>query len=112
MYCPKCRSEYEPGIVECADCRGGLVENLPVEPERGQLVLVFETDNPAEALVVESLLDSEKITHVSQNEMLQDFFGIGRLGPGYNPMIGLVRILVAQADEKKARQLLEEMRRA
>lgn len=31
MYCPKCRSEFREGFVECADCLVALVENLPPE---------------------------------------------------------------------------------
>ncbi len=29
MFCPKCKAEYEKGILECADCHVALVEQLP-----------------------------------------------------------------------------------
>jgi hypothetical protein len=112
MVCPKCRSEYEEGMTECADCRVALVDNLTIVPEAGELVPIFETADSAEAIVVKSLLESEHIYHVSQNEILQDFFGAGRVGAGYNSIIGLIRILVAKADKNKALRLLEEMRRS
>ena len=112
MVCPKCRAEYEDGMTECSDCRVALVDRLETVPEPGELVPVFETADPAEAIVVKSLLESERIYHVSQNEILQDFFGIGRIGAGSNSIIGQIRILVAKADKNKALRLLEEMRRS
>ena len=33
MFCPKCRTEYRPGIAVCADCGSELVEELPEENE-------------------------------------------------------------------------------
>jgi hypothetical protein len=112
MVCSKCRTEYEDGTTECSDCRVALVDKLAIVPEAGELVPVFETADSAEAIVVKSLLESERIYHVSQNEILQDFFGAGRVGAGYNSIIGLIRILVAKADKNKAVQILKEMRRS
>src|SRR4051812_16634520 len=30
-FCPTCRTEYRPGVTECADCHVALVDSLPPE---------------------------------------------------------------------------------
>jgi len=32
-WCPKCRTEYRPGVARCADCGSELIAALPTEPE-------------------------------------------------------------------------------
>ena len=35
MFCPRCRVEYRPGFVECADCRVPLTDSLPAPKTPG-----------------------------------------------------------------------------
>lgn len=43
MFCPKCKTEYEPGIEICADCGAELVEELVPETdeEESKIVNIF-----------------------------------------------------------------------
>ena len=67
---------------------------------------VFETGNPALIAVIESVLDDAQIEYGTSSENLQDLFGWGRLGAGYNYVIGPVKFFVAAEDEEEARALL------
>ena len=31
MFCPQCKTEYNPGAIQCADCGTALVEQLPTQ---------------------------------------------------------------------------------
>lgn len=37
-FCPKCKYEYEWGVGECADCGTKLVDTLPNEEEKNEVV--------------------------------------------------------------------------
>ncbi len=37
MWCPKCKTEYQDGITQCAECHTPLVEELPVEIDTSPL---------------------------------------------------------------------------
>lgn len=62
MWCPKCKTEYQPGIFVCADCGSQLVEEQPQE----------EVKNPG------YLLQEEEIQ--AQLEALENRENIGRTG--------------------------------
>lgn len=125
MFCPKCGAEYRNGFTKCSDCKIPLVLSLPLQPKPEQeqkpkqeqrpklqhvkLVDVFKTGNPATIAMVKSLLESAEIKYFVKNEGLQDLFVLGRLGIGFNPIIGPVEIWVKKEDEKDARKLLEEL---
>lgn len=111
MYCPKCSSEYRDGFTECATCNVSLVKKLPpkVEPDYIKFVTVYEAGDPAFISFAKSVLDSEGIKYFFNGEGLQDLFAAGRLGTGFNPVIGPVKIQVDQNDAEYAKQLLQQV---
>jgi hypothetical protein len=75
-YCPDCGNEYEPGITRCPDCERELVdesleeaddldeEELEDEPfldEDVQPVLLYQTNDPVGAEVLEEALKDQGI---------------------------------------------------
>lgn len=73
------------------------------------IVTVFETGNPALLAVVKSILDGAEIQYIIKGEQLQNLFGMGILGTGFNPLVGPVQIQVRREDEPTARELLAEI---
>lgn len=108
MFCPKCHSEFQEGITTCVDCEVGLVKHRPVEdkPEYVSFVTVYETGNPAIISFAKSILDSENIRYNMKGDGVQDLFGGGRIGTGFNPIFGPVQIQVDEKEASLARELL------
>lgn len=71
-------------------------------PDKDALVIVLETINPATAAVAKSLLENEGIPFHPQGEELQSAF--------VTPIAGPVRFQVRKSDEKRARELLKDLR--
>ena len=111
MYCPKCGTAYANGYVRCSHCGVALVSRSSKKSDSEELVTVFETGNPAELVVVKSILDSAHIPFLSQGEALQDLFGVGRIGAGFNPLIGRIKVQVAKRNRAKARELLKNLKK-
>jgi hypothetical protein len=116
MYCKSCRSEYRSGIERCSDCGAELLPgDLPDPPDLRlkepppDPVTVFTSRDPALLPVVRSILESEEVPFFVRGEELQDLFGIGRLGLGFNPIVGPIEIQVQAADAERARELLAEI---
>jgi hypothetical protein len=112
MLCPSCRSEFVEGIHLCPDCQVDLIQELSEQaseevPLTRDLVTLVETGNPFDVAVAESLLTEAEIPYWKQGDGLQDLFGGGRLGLGYNLLTGPVRIQVERQDLDQARKLLE-----
>jgi hypothetical protein len=110
MYCPTCGGEYRDGFVECAECGTELTEEPPA-PEAShpdaELVTVLESGDPAELAFVESLLQTAAIPYFMRGDALQDLFGLGRLGAGFNPIVGPVAVLVPAERESEALALIQ-----
>ncbi len=73
------------------------------------LVTVFETGHDGVIAVVKSLLDEAQIQYLAQGEGVQDLFGVGVVGVGFNPVTGPVQFKVMPEDEKYARELLKDV---
>jgi hypothetical protein len=110
MLCPECKAEYRPGFTECYDCSVNLVYELPPEelevehphvPFKGpeaDLVAVYSTYNPADAMLIKSLLDSEEIVHNFQGEMAK----------GVGVFIAPTMLFVAKGDARRVMELLQD----
>lgn len=116
MYCKSCRSEFLPGIERCSDCGAELLPgDLPDPPDLRlkepppDPVTVFTSRDPALFPVARSILEGEEVPFFVRGEELQDLFGIGRLGLGFNPIVGPIEIQVPAADAERARELLAEI---
>lgn len=114
MSCPSCGGEFRAGITECPDCRVPLVPgeadpHQPVHPPAYELVPVLETGNPALLAVAESVLTDAGIAFEKTGDGLQDLFGWGRVGTGFNLIVGPVVLAVRDRDADGARELLAEL---
>jgi len=75
-----------------------------------KLVTVFETGSEAVVAVVKSILDEAKIRYLASGEGVQDLFGVGVIGTGFNPITGPVEFKVMPEDEEYARELLKDIK--
>lgn len=74
-----------------------------------KLVTVFETGKEAVAAVVKSILDEAQIKYLAQGEGVQDLFGVGVIGTGFNPITGPVEFKVMPEDAEYAMELLKDI---
>jgi hypothetical protein len=111
MFCPKCKTEYTEGFTLCSTCNVPLVNEDPgpIESEFIKFVTVYETGDPATIAFVKSIFQSEGIKYYIKGEGLQDLFAGGRLGTGFNPVIGAAKIQVDENDVEKAKELLKQI---
>jgi hypothetical protein len=112
MICPKCHGEYREGFNWCVDCEVDLVDALPA-PEANasdrdqEYVTVLSSGDPALIPLVKSVLQDLGISYVEKGGLLQDLFGAGRVGLGFNPIVGPVEIQVASHDAEAALEALD-----
>jgi len=109
MYCPGCGAEYEAWAKECADCLLPLVDEVETQYQPNEWVTVFATGNPALIALAKSILEDAGIVYFAKGEGLQDLFGAGRLGVGFNAVIGPVEMQVAGKYFEEARMLLQDL---
>jgi hypothetical protein len=109
VFCPVCGDEYRAGFSRCADCDVDLVVNPPSEagpPQPFELATVLETGDQTLIAVAKSVLGSAGIPCIARNERLQNLFGWGSVGAGFNAAMGPIRLQVLKEDEDVARELL------
>jgi hypothetical protein len=73
-----------------------------------ELLTIFIPNNEAEHLIIKSLLENQGILTWSRNEHVQNLFGMGQLGTGYNYITGPVEIQINSKDLVKAENILSE----
>lgn len=75
-----------------------------------KLVNVFATGNEAVIAVVKSILDEAKIKYLVQGEGVENLFGVGVIGTGFNPITGPVIFKVMPEDAEYAGELLKDVK--
>ena len=106
MYCPECGADYWEGFTQCDECRVALQIEPPQEASRITFVPVLRSGNSVELAIAKSLLEQADIPYYAQGEALQDLFGLGCMGSGFNPLVGPVALQVDAVHLAEARQLL------
>ncbi|HQY19832.1 MAG TPA: DUF2007 domain-containing protein [Ignavibacteria bacterium] len=86
------------------------MDNAQQEKENHEkLVTVYETGNEAVVAVIKSVLDEAGIRYLAKGEGVQDLFGVGILGTGFNPITGPVQFRVMPEDQEYATELLKDI---
>lgn len=75
-----------------------------------KLVTVFRTGHEGIVAIVKSILDEAKIRYLAKGEHVQDLFGVGVLGTGFNPITGPVEFRVMPEDVEYAKELLKDIK--
>ncbi len=103
-YCPKCKSEYGPGIKTCPDCDVQLVDELS-KPSSRDTELVVVGAYPFESIAQQAklLLESNGIETVLSNEIMAQIDIIFVFADGG------VKVLVRGEDAQRAKEILAEL---
>jgi len=111
--CPLCAATVELSEPErsqktfvCPSC--GQEVDLRDNYDFDKLVTVFTPANEADRLLAMSALEGAGISAHSAAAVVQDLVGFGRLGTGFNPVTGPVKIQVLESDAERAREVLAE----
>ena len=73
------------------------------------LITIFESGNQGIIAIVKSILDDAEIPYIVNGENIQNLFGLGVIGTGFNIITGPIQIQVNREDEITARELLSEI---
>ena len=73
-----------------------------------KLVNLYKPKSEVEFSLISSLLEEAKIPFMVRNSEVQDLFGVGRIGTGYNFVTGPMIILVNENHFSKAREIISE----
>jgi hypothetical protein len=74
--------------------------------DESRLITVLTTGNQAIIAVAKSLLDDANITYFAKGEGLQNLFGFGTLGTGFNPIVGPIELQVEEHQAEEAKTIL------
>lgn len=105
MWCPKCGSEYVPGVYRCPDCDVDLVHTLPEEQKNPaidtdtEFIEVMNTYDAGVLTLVKSILDDVGIPYFIKGE--HSVYVFSHIYPA--------RVLVIKQEAEKARELLNAL---
>jgi hypothetical protein len=110
LICRHCGEPIHDSAEVCPHCGEEQpdVPGPPPEPNL-ELVPVFRTGDAGVIALAKSLLEGEGIEYMARGDGLQDLFGGGRLGGGFNYVVGPVEFVVRSDDALRARTLLRDL---
>lgn len=120
MKCQSCGSELVEATGPCSRCgeqaweADGTLgnpgeEGADSESEALSFEPVLSIGDPGALVVAQSVLRGAGVEFVVRGDGVQDLFGAGRLGFGFNPLTGPAVLAVASRDVDRARELLSEL---
>ena len=77
--------------------------------DKEKLVTVFTTGHEGVVVLVKSILDEAKIEFIAKGEGIQDLFGVGVIGTGFNVITGPIEFQVLEDNADYARELLKDV---
>jgi hypothetical protein len=77
--------------------------------DKEKLVTIFTTGHEGVVALVKSILDEAKIEYIAKGEGIQDLFGIGVIGTGFNIVTGPVEFQVLEDNVEYAKELLKDV---
>ncbi len=76
-----------------------------------KLVCVFESGNAALVFLAKSVLEHAEIPYITKNERVQELFGVGRIGAGFNLVTNPIQLQVKRQFAESAREDLKDIAR-
>jgi putative signal transducing protein len=70
---------------------------------------VLKSDNEVEIVLAKSILEESEIPFIIKNAVSPSLFGFGKIGTGYNLLIGPVELLVDPVNSEKAKELFKDL---
>lgn len=77
--------------------------------DKEKLVTIFTTGHEGVVALVKSVLDEAQIQYIAKGEGIQDLFGVGIIGTGFNVITGPIEFQVLEEDVEYARDLLKDV---
>ncbi len=98
-----------PGFMFFPDPESPAVDRIPGPEPTPDVALarVLVTGDAGLIPLAKSLLEGEGIEYLIRGEGLQDLFGWGRVGSGYNYIVGPAEFWVRADEAERARELLK-----
>lgn len=81
-------------------------KSMSEENSNYELVTVFEPQSEYEHLTAISLLEDAGIRYFAKNANVQNLFGAGQIGMGFNLAVGTIKIQVSKEDFLRAEEVL------
>ena len=114
MKCPYCGKAVVVGADSCRQCESRITwdgeDATFYTPDT--FVAVFTAWDPTSLPVVKGLLEANGIPFTVANDVTQDTLGLGRLGVGYNAVVGPPQVRVPGDFEAAARELISTVHAA
>jgi len=101
-FCSRCNAAAPAGAANCTNCGVALAEAAAPD-----FVVVFESSDPVELSIARSILEEAGIPFATRGAEFQELFGIGRIGTGFNTVVGPTRIEVPSRSGDRAAILLD-----
>lgn len=128
LYCPnpECphrlatghAAEFAGELTRCSDCETPLEASNPDEAAEAaanrpiEMVVLGELSAPGLVAAARELLEEAGIGFEISGEGVQDLFGVGRWGSGYNLVTGPPKLLVEAGRLDEARELMTSLERS